>query len=211
MPPIRAILFDADGVVQHSGASDLPVRLQRALGVVPPDLETFTREVFDLERSALAGQADFAEALGPLVARLGVPDAAGKLATEWWCSIEEDKAVLALVSRLRHQGILCALATNQQSYRARHMDEALSYRTLFDRCFYSHQLGYVKPDLRYFESIIAALALTPEEFLFIDDSQRNVAAAGEVGMHAAHFVLTDELDSVATMMAILESFSITID
>lgn len=211
VPSIRALLFDADGVVQHSNNNDLPVRLERILGFTPGNLDTFTREVFDVERPALAGQADFAEMLVPVVARWGAQHAAEKLAAEWWCSIQTDQAVLALIGRLRQRGFLCALATNQQRYRARYMDETLSYNTMFDRSFYSYQLGLVKPDLRYFKAIVAELALAPEDILFIDDAERNVAAAREAGLQAAQFVPTGSDHSVAVMIELLERFSVVVD
>jgi len=55
MAPIRAILFDADGVMQHSDGGDLTALLLRTLGLVPDDPETFMREVFAAERPAMDG------------------------------------------------------------------------------------------------------------------------------------------------------------
>ena len=210
MLPIRAILFDADGVIQHANADDLPARLQRVLGFIPEDLDAFTREVFEAERPALAGQADFAEMLEPVVARRGAAGVAAELAGIWWCSIEADQAMLAVVGKLRDQGIQCALASNQQRYRAKYMGETLSYNAAFDRTFYSYQLGFTKPDIRYFEAIVAGLPFPPETVLFIDDAEENVTAAREAGFQAVQFVHPRNAHSVSMLKEVLQSFSVMV-
>lgn len=54
----------------------------------------------------------------------------------------------------------------------------------FDRCFSSHLLGEVKPDVASFEAVLAQLRCEPDEVCFLDDSPANVAAASALGMHA---------------------------
>jgi putative hydrolase of the HAD superfamily len=208
--PIRAILFDADGVVQHSSGDDLSVQLKRVLGFIPEDLDGFTREVFDVERSALLGRTDFAEGLVPVLAKWGANGVAGTLAAEWWCPVEADQSILDLVGRLRRQGIVCAIASNQQRYRATYMEETLSYKSVFDRSFYSYQLGLVKPDIEYFKAIVAELGYAPEDVLFIDDAERNVAAAQTAGLQAVQFVHSRTHHALVSMMDLLERFSIVI-
>lgn len=213
MLPIRAILFDADGVLQHSRGDDLSARLERILGSAPANIDVFAREVFEAERPAAIGQADFAEQLLPLVAPWGgrgVPDKdiADKLAAEWWCSIEVDEPLLALVGSLRQHGWLCVLASNQQRYRARYMAEALGYAALFDRCFYSYEVGALKTEARYFEAVVAQLGLSPQQLLFIDDAEKNVAVARSAGLHAASFVHPRNGSSREAMLALLAQFSV---
>jgi putative hydrolase of the HAD superfamily len=208
MPSIRAILFDADGVIQHSTSDDLPVRLEHILGFIPDRLDTFMHEVFEAERPALAGQADFADMLAPVLTRWGAAGAAAQLASAWWCSIAVDQAILALIKGLRQQGIFCALASNQQRYRATYMAQTLTYDAVFDRSFYSYQLGFVKPDLRYFEAIMASLPFAPGEMLFIDDAEKNVAAARRAGLQAAQFIHPRTSHAASTMTKLLEGFSV---
>ena len=213
MQPVRVVLFDADGVIQqfpHSSGIGLRAHVERILGFVPDELDTFTREVFEAERSALAGHADFAETLLPVLAKWGAHGIADAFAAEWWCPIEPDQSILYLVGQLRRQGMVCALATNQQRYRARYMEEALSYRNVFDRSFYSYQLGLMKPELEFFKAIVAALECVPEVALFIDDSEENVAAARRVGLQAEQFVHPRTDHARASMIALLKRFSIVI-
>jgi len=207
-PPIRAILFDADGVIQNGNSAGLAARVERVLGFVPDPFEAFTREVFEAEHPALSGKAELLELLEPIVAKWGAPGTALALATAWWCSTEADLAVLSLIGRLRQQGLLCALASNQQRFRAAYMRQTFGYDTLFERSFYSYELGCMKPDVLYFQHILASLPLAPGQMLFIDDLAENVAAARSVGIQAAQFVHPRSPDGVTALRTLLETFSI---
>jgi putative hydrolase of the HAD superfamily len=209
-PPIRAILFDADGVIQNGTGADLALRLEPALGFIPNPLEDFIREVLEAEHPALSGEAELLELLEPIVAKWGAPGTALALATAWWCSTEADLAVLALIRRLRQHGMLCALASNQQRFRANYLRQTFAYDTLFERSFYSYELGCMKPDVRYFQRILASLPAAPGEILFIDDLSENVAAARSVGIRAAQFVHPRSPDAVTALRALLETFSVTV-
>lgn len=206
MVEIRAILFDADGVFQHP-TDDLEARLERALGFVPTALAEFLAEVFEVEGSTLTGEREFEEALEPLVKKWGADGTAAALAA-CWSSIVTDEAILALVARLRKAGYVCALATNQQRHRGTHMSEVLGYRHHFDHSFYSWQVGYAKPDPRYFLAISRALGLEPAAMLFIDDRAANIAAAASLGIHTVHFIHDKTDKAVTELTRALASFGI---
>ncbi|HEY1828267.1 MAG TPA: HAD-IA family hydrolase [Acidimicrobiales bacterium] len=83
----------------------------------------------------------------------------------------------------------CLSNTNDLHWQAhfRHwqvLDE-LSYR------FLSFELGMVKPDPEIFRRVAAALPLSPDRVLFIDDNQLNVDAALAAGFRAARAQLVD--------------------
>ena len=72
-PAIRAILFDADGVIQHSTVASIGQQLQRLTGLGPDQVDPCMREIFQVERAALIGQADFADALAPVLEKWRAP------------------------------------------------------------------------------------------------------------------------------------------
>ncbi len=207
MIEIRAILFDADGVFQHP-TDDLEARLERALGFVPTELAQFLAEVFEAEGTTLAGERDFDDVLEPLVKKWGAAGTAAALA-ECWSSIVTDEAILALIARLRRAGYLCALATNQQRRRGTHMADTLGYRNHFDHSFYSWELGFAKPDPRYFLAISRALQLEPAQLLFIDDREANIAAASALGIHTAHFIHDKTDNAVTELVRVLARFGVS--
>ena len=57
---------------------------------------------------------------------------------------------------------------------------------LFDKAYFSHELHLRKPDAEIFEHVIRDSGLNPDRTLFIDDSEVNVQAARDLGIHAFH-------------------------
>ncbi|QEH40006.1 HAD family phosphatase [Chitinophaga sp. XS-30] len=56
----------------------------------------------------------------------------------------------------------------------------------FDKSYYSHQIGYRKPEKEAYQVILDENNLQPAETLFIDDTLPNVEAARELGIRAIH-------------------------
>jgi FMN phosphatase YigB (HAD superfamily) len=185
---IRAVLFDADGVIQRP-ATDWQSALGKALGPTK-DLDEFVGEVFAAERPALTGGSDFAESLREILSRWSCHGTLEDV-LDVWTTIDVEEEILRAIQGLRRTGIDCYLATNQESYRAHHMSEVLGYADLFDGAFYSCQLGSMKPDAGYFRSILRQIELPPGNVLFLDDHQANVDAAQSVGLCAAAFAIED--------------------
>jgi putative hydrolase of the HAD superfamily len=54
--------------------------------------------------------------------------------------------------------------------------------TLFDKDFYSNEIGYRKPSSESYQEIIRLSGFNPEVTLFIDDSLQNVESAIASGL-----------------------------
>jgi putative hydrolase of the HAD superfamily len=72
---------------------------------------------------------------------------------------------------------------------------------LFEKAFFSFDLGLSKPDPRIFREVISRAGLVPSETLFIDDTLMHVESARSVGLHALH--LSDGKDIVMLFKATL--------
>ncbi len=57
----------------------------------------------------------------------------------------------------------------------------------FDIVVNSAEIGYAKPDFRFFERAMELVGVSSSAGLFIDDSKENIAAALEVGFKTIHF------------------------
>jgi putative hydrolase of the HAD superfamily len=51
-------------------------------------------------------------------------------------------------------------------------------------CFSSHQIRVMKPERQAFETVLQKLNIQPENILFLDDLQRSIDMARELGMQA---------------------------
>lgn len=61
------------------------------------------------------------------------------------------------------------------------------FESLFDKVYYSHELGLRKPNVEPFQYVIKENNLIPAETLFIDDSLQNVQGAILAGLQGLHF------------------------
>lgn len=186
---LDAVLFDADGVIQLAPAS-LHLRLSAAMGRPEHEGELCLAEIFAVEEPALTGLATFEDGLAALLEKSLAPCGADTI-IDHWCSIDPDPAILSQIAALRARGVFCGLASNQERNRARRMSQILGYATLFDREFYSCDLGHAKPSARYFETVVRMSGLQPARTLFVDDRPGNVEAARACGLHAEVFDLRD--------------------
>jgi FMN phosphatase YigB (HAD superfamily) len=61
-----------------------------------------------------------------------------------------------------------------------------SMQDVFDKIYYSHEIGWHKPDREAWEFVIKDAWIKPEETLFLDDSIHNIKAAQELGFQSIH-------------------------
>jgi FMN phosphatase YigB (HAD superfamily) len=62
----------------------------------------------------------------------------------------------------------------------------IKMQNLFTKIYYSHDIGYLKPDLGAWEYVINDAGIKPEETLFLDDNIQNIKASQELGFQAIH-------------------------
>lgn len=149
-------------------------------------LDAFIADLFAAEKPCLTGHADFESQIATVLGRWRT-SATVEDTLSIWTNIEVDTDMIDTISAIRRTGIACHLASNQQAHRARYMADALGYHAKFDRAFYSCHVGYAKPDRAYFDHVLAELTLAPDDVLFIDDLEPNVASARQAGIRGVHF------------------------
>jgi len=191
--PIRNIVFDLGNVVINIDP-ELTLCRFRELGVVDFD-EMYTimcqTDVFDRLDTGKITLAEFQQAIRDF--------AKAKFADEWideaWCAMLLDfpEENAELLQKLRAGGYRLYLLSNTNEMHIDHYTKYLKQQfgrdllaELFDRTFYSHEIGYRKPNREAFEFVLKAERLKPAETLFIDDLEHNVIGARKTGMQAYH-------------------------
>lgn len=200
---IQAVLLDADGVIQTRTES-FPVALRGFLRD-PRSVEEFLRDIFAAERPSLTGEGDFTADLKTVLECWNV-DAPVEQVLKVWTLIKPIDGIKALTARLRLMGTQSCVASNQQSYRASYMSHVLGYQDIFDREFYSCDLGAAKPCPEFFELIVHTLKVDPSELLFIDDHAENIDGAIRTGIHAAVFDSSDHPDPAASLFHLISQY-----
>ncbi|WP_353650851.1 HAD family phosphatase [Nakamurella sp. A5-74] len=178
---IRAVVLDLDGVIRRFD-TEIGGEIERRHTL---DLGLLGREAFaepDLAE-ATTGRITRAEWIRRIGRRIGNPAAADDWGSQ---QARVDWELLDLVGDLRAAGLLCAVLTNGTDTIPQEL-ASLGVSERVDRVFNSASIGFIKPDQRVFEHVIADLGLPPSEVFFTDDSPRNLVAAQSLGMHTHHY------------------------
>jgi putative hydrolase of the HAD superfamily len=199
---VRAVLWDADGVLQQVPASwfDLlgeAVGTEEALALLDlllPQME-----------SATSGGQGMTVLLPRFLEERGLSEHLDRV-SDVWGTIDPLEGAREVVRSLRANGIGCHLATNQDDLRTSYMRSRMGYDDLLDRCFYSCEVGAAKPDERFFRHVAGELGLELAEIAFVDDTMENVEAARALGVRA---ILWHDRDGVDVLRDALAAEGVT--
>ena len=61
-----------------------------------------------------------------------------------------------------------------------------SIHKVFKKIYYSHEIGWYKPEPEAWEHVIKDAGIKPGETLFLDDNIHNIKASQELGFQAIH-------------------------
>jgi 2-haloacid dehalogenase len=184
--PIEAVVFDIGGVLLDWD----PRYLYRKLFDDEQEMEHFLSEICTLEwhqahdrgKPFEVSCAELA-ALHPEYAEMIY--AWGRRSEEMIAGeIEETVEILA---RLKAAGVPCYALTNMETETFPLRVKRFPFMSWFDGAVVSAYEGVVKPDPEIFRRLLERFELTAESTLFVDDAERNVRAAQELGIQAVLF------------------------
>ena len=115
--------------------------------------------------------------------------------------LEVPRKKLELILDLRSKYMVYLLSNTNAIHWDYVCKNAFKYRGFrvndyFEETFLSYEMHLAKPDKAIFEKVLHEANLLPEETLFIDDSEANCKAAEELGIHAHHYHIGEDLDKI---------------
>lgn len=185
--PERAFLFDLGGVLIDWD----PRHLYRKLFDNEDEMERFLTEVATMEWNAQhdAGRT-WAEGVALLTDEF--PEHAD-LITAYWKRWDEMlggpiDGTVAIVKRLKDTGQELHALTNWSIETFPIARERYDFLDLFETIVVSGEERLMKPDAAIYRVALARMARSADECIFIDDSEKNIMAAGELGFDTIRFV-----------------------
>jgi 2-haloacid dehalogenase len=100
---------------------------------------------------------------------------------------------LIVLRKLQSAGWPLFAITNFSSEKYELACRRFSFLTEFEGTIVSAHERLVKPSAEIFQRFLSRYNRQAEECLFIDDSAANIASAGRLGFHTAHFIGADGL------------------
>ena len=75
-------------------------------------------------------------------------------------------------------------------------EEYKKFYTLFNKVYYSHEIGFRKPNTESFQLILNENDLMPKKVLFIDDSHQHIQGAEKLGIQTYHLQNNEEITKI---------------
>lgn len=178
---IKAVLFDFGGVLTESGKKGFIAETLAGLYGVPPE----SIEIADLHGELRRGKSSTEDFFKQLNQRYG----AEKHVTEQMfldrtnVIFVPSPSVYDLAKRLRAHGIRTGILSNIFEMNARALQQQGWYDD-FDPVLLSCDMGFAKPDPEIYDIMLKNLGLQPSEILFIDDQEKCLQPARQLGMHS---------------------------
>jgi len=181
MGVIKAIIFDAGGVIQRGSGLHFVSSVRDKLGLEPAG-NAVSLVVFD--RDMNLGRISVRDALAKMY-----PNASERQMREmlllWRKEWPTDWEMIELVKKLKEHYVVSMISNSDPVHEERFREEHVL--ELFDKPVLSHKAGLVKPDERIFKLALHSLGVKAGECVFIDDAIENVEAAKRLGFKAVRF------------------------
>ena len=182
--PIRAIVLDIGGVLEHTPDLGTVARWEPEFG------PGWVHRVGPVFRAGELGGITLAEVHDQAAAALGVPAARFEayMRDAWLEYLGTYNGELADYWRTRRaEGYTTAIISNSFVGAREREEEAYRFSELTDLIVYSHEVGILKPDPAIYELCLDRLGMAPDEAVFVDDVEENCEAARTLGMSAVRF------------------------
>ena len=186
---IRNIIFDLGGVVVTLNPQQAADRFEE-LGVqdAARHLNSYTQQgIFGDLECGLITDEEFRQALSRMVGHEVTHE---QCAYAWQgYAMEVPRRNLDALLQLRREGYRLILLSNTNPYmmewvasdRFDGYGHAVDY--YFDALYLSYRMKVMKPSEEIFLRMMQSEKILPQECLFLDDGERNVAAASRLGIH----------------------------
>lgn len=192
--PYKNIIFDFGGIFVDLDFQRTAEALSRLGGTVDFSLlfsKAKQSDLFDLFETGKIHQDEFLSQLKTVLNLHHVPDHS---LIEAWCEMllevrPERVEFLRELKKTKKIFLLSNINPLHEEHMLTYFSKNSSlqdFYSLFDRVYFSHQVGLRKPDREIFEFVCKDSALDLEHTLFIDDSIQHIEGAKKFGLAVHH-------------------------
>jgi HAD superfamily hydrolase (TIGR01509 family) len=196
MNSFKILLSDLDGVIRLFPAlRDREIEKKYSLANGAIHKVAFESNLLN---KVVTGKISDKEWREEIVSRLGESvgfELAQKIVCEWsdFSGVLNEPILEAYSKIASHQSVmLLSNATDRL-----HTDlQKLGIHSKFQRIFNSSDYGYAKPEEEIYKIVLRETNASPDEILFIDDSESNVRVAKSLGFQVHHFKNHTDLEKI---------------
>jgi glucose-1-phosphatase len=201
-PEIKNIIFDLGGVIINLDTHKTYQQFSRLSGIELEELKSKSAKsaFFDLYEKGLLSDQEFR---GQVRLFLKCEASDSEIDNAWNAMLLDiPQQRIQLLKQLRNNYKLFLLS-NTNNIHLQCFTEIVKNTTrlsglsdCFDKDYYSHLMKMRKPDAEIFQYVLNENNLNPNETLFLDDNQSNLAGAASVGIQIFHVAHPDLIFSL---------------
>jgi len=200
---IRAIVSDFGGVLTTPLSAGF-LAIQDDVGVprdafrqamIAATAADGVNPLYRLEMGEIPEQAFLAALERQLADILGHEVTLHGFGERYLAALHPNEELFAYYRRLHGRGVRFAMLTNNVREWEPHWRAKLPIDDIFETVVDSAFVGVRKPDPRIYAIVLERLGLPAADCAFVDDLERNVDAARELGFAAVHFEDTEQVIS----------------
>ncbi|MBD1210348.1 MAG: HAD family phosphatase [Ignavibacteria bacterium] len=208
---IKNIIFDLGGVlynVDYSLVEKEFATLQKPSSTESKDNTStphisYTRqtqpEIFSKYEIGAVSTTEFCEGLRKELGLVGSDEELSKAWNSMLLGVYPGRN--ALIWRLKQHYSLALLSNTNEAHIEHVKPECQELFSLFEKLFYSYQMGLRKPDTAIFNAVVQTMHYEPSETLFIDDSHQHIEAARACGLRTLWLQHPDSLELIVDLLA----------
>jgi len=178
---IKAITFDLDGVYFINGKSNFIANLEKKGIPKEEAVRVFLKsnEMNKLYKEGkMTDQEFWSFAIKEWELNLSAEEAIKILIDGY----EVNNEVVEIVKALRKKDYKTCICSNNFPARINGLQKRFSFLDNFDAVTLSYEVGATKPSIKIFQDLVSKTKVRPEEIIFADDNEQNLAGAKEVGI-----------------------------
>jgi epoxide hydrolase-like predicted phosphatase len=197
---IQAVIWDMGGVIVRTHDHGPRARWETRLGLNPGQLEEIVFRS-DIAGQAYVGAAQVEDVWRTIGEQLGVStNDLPTLEKDFWSGDRVDFELVDTIRSLRPERKTALLSNAWIDLRS-YVTDVWKIADAFDHLTISAEVGAAKPDAIIYQLTLEALAVEPQQAVFIDDFKINLRAAREIGLLTIHF--RDVTDTLAQLKDLL--------
>ena len=200
MKNIKAIIFDLGGVILNINYENTITKFEK-IGVKKSS--SFYSKT---NQSNLFNQIEIGE-ISPMKFLLKIQKKTNQasikqIKTAWNSMLENlPKKRIELLKNLKHNYSIFLLSNTNTIHisefkRRLGVKQYGEFYDLFDKVYYSHKIGFRKPQSEAFKMILNDNKLLAKEVLFIDDSIQHIEGAKKLGLKTYHLKEKEEVTTI---------------
>ncbi len=197
MTRIKAIVLDADGVLFRKINPKLDQKLLQLAHVSEEIVKEKRKKYWALTKiGTLTSKEMWFGALDHPSFEKGVLGELGIKAKEFTTQdlFEMNIGAIDFLQLMKKQNLPLILLSNSSEDLIEKQYSYFKLEQFFTKTFFSHKMKIAKPDSRVFEKVLKELSFEASEILFVDDKEKNIFAAKELGFQT--FLFTEDGDFV---------------